>query len=234
MMKDSGPRVLLVDDSATIRYAMQSRLQLLGCEVDSVADGSAALAAIQARSYGLVLLDCFLPDILGQDVARQVRQLEQAQPERPYTPLIGISAEADPAHVQRCLDSGMDGMLDKPLQTLAIRRLLALWCDHELGEDGEAASPEEEHDQDLARLFLTTSLHDLQALQQAREEGDAARMSRLTHRMRGAALTMGRAEIVALLECVDEALLGGPGAADAISLLLQSLGNALQARSLQS
>lgn len=231
MMKHSRPRVLLVDDSATIRYAMQSRLQRLGCEVDSVAEGRAALAAIQARPYGLVLLDCFLPDILGQEVAREVRLLEQARPERPYTPLIGISAEADPGHVQRCLECGMDGMLDKPLQTQAIRRLLALWCDHELGEEAASGSAGEAHEQDLARLFVSTSRHDLDAMQQAREAGDLAQMGRLTHRMKGAALTMGRNDIVALLECVEEALRGGPGATDALGLLLQSLGNALQASS---
>ncbi|MCP1573513.1 histidine kinase [Herbaspirillum rubrisubalbicans] len=234
MMKDSGPRVLLVDDSATIRYAMQNRLQMLGCQVDCVADGGSALAAIQAQPYGMVLLDCFLPDMPGPEVARQVRLLEQHDSTRPYTPLIGISAEADAAHVQRCLDSGMDGTLDKPLQTVAIRRLLALWCDHESGEDGAPATAEEEHSQDLARLFIQTAQSDLQALQQASVTGDAARLGQLTHRMKGAALTMGRAEIVALLECVEEALRADTDERQAIGLLLQSLSSALQARSLQS
>lgn len=227
---DTG--VLLVDDSATIRYAIQNRLQRLGCQVDCVADGSSALAAIQGRSYGLVLLDCFLPDMPGQEVARQVRRLEQQEPSRPYTPLIGISAETDAQHVQRCLDSGMDGMLGKPLQTQAIRRLLVLWCDHDSDDVGNAGTPQEEHSRDLDRLFLQTTLRDLQALEQASLEADRARMAQLAHRMKGAALTMGRLEIVALLDCLEEALRAGADGLEAISLLLQSLGSALQARSL--
>ncbi|WP_175343656.1 response regulator [Herbaspirillum sp. C9C3] len=232
--RQNEPGVLLVDDSVTIRYAMQNRLQRLGCQVDCVADGSSALAAIRARPYGLVLLDCFLPDIPGQEVARQVRRLEQEQRQRPYTPLIGISAEADAQHVQRCLDSGMDGMLAKPLQTQAIRRLLALWCDHDTEDEGEVATPEQEYGQDLDRLFLQTTRHDLAALEQASLLGDRARMAQLAHRMKGAALTMGRLELVALLDCVEEALRADADGQQAISLLLQSLASALQARSLQT
>jgi two-component system sensor histidine kinase EvgS len=228
------PAVLLVDDSVTIRYAIQNRLQRLGCQVDCVADGGSALAAIRARPYGLVLLDCFLPDIPGQEVARQVRQLEQTQRQRPYTPLIGISAETDALHVQRCLDSGMDGMLPKPLQTQAIRRLLALWCDLDNEEDGQAMTPEQEYGQDLDRLFLQTTRKDLAALEQASLQGDRGRMVQLAHRMKGAALTMGRLELVALLDCVEEALRAEADGQAAISLLLQSLASALQARSLQA
>lgn len=228
------PGVLLVDDSATIRYAIQNRLQRLGCQVDCVVDGAGALAAIQARSYGLVLLDCFLPDMPGQEVARQVRRMERQDPQRPYTPLIGISGDTDAQHVQRCLDSGMDGMLGKPLQTQAIRRLLALWCDHESEDEDDAATAEEEHSRDLDRLFLQTTRSDLQALEQASLSADRVRMAQLAHRMKGAALTMGRLEIVALLDCVEEALRADDDGQQAIGLLLQSLASALQARSLQA
>ncbi len=228
-MNRSEPRVLLVDDSATIRYAMQNRLQSLGCQVQTVADGAAALAAIRAQPQALVLLDCFLPDLPGHEVARQVRALEQQDPQRPYTPLIGISAEADAAHVRLCLDGGMDGMLDKPVQTADLRKMLSLWCDHECGEEGAAAPPREQYAHDLARLFLSTSQHDLAALQQAHQSGDLATMGKLAHRMKGAALTMQRGEIVALLECLEEAMQDDDDAKDAIVLLLTSLEKVLAA-----
>lgn len=59
-------------------------------------------------------------------------------------------------------------------------------------------------------------------------------MVQLAHRMKGAALTMGRLELVALLDCVEEALRAEADGQAAISLLLQSLASALQARSLQA
>jgi len=128
----------------------------------------------------------------------------------------------------------MDGMLPKPLQTQAIRRLLALWCDLDNEEDGQAMTPEQEYGQDLDRLFLQTTRNDLAALEQASLQGDRGRMVQLAHRMKGAALTMGRLELVALLDCVEEALRAEADGQAAISLLLQSLASALQARSLQA
>ncbi len=224
MMSSSAPQVLLVDDSATIRQAIGNRLQAMGCQVHRVVDGTAALAAIRAQTYGLVLLDCYLPDMLGHEVAQQVRMMESAEPQRPYTPLIGISAESDPAHVRLCLEKGMDGMLGKPLQSEALRKMLALWCDHEWPDAGEQASTGE----DLHQLFLRTSQYDLQALRAAHASTDLAVMAQLVHRMKGAALTMQRAEIVALLECVEEALRTGADGLDSVPLLLVSLGRILE------
>nr|WP_198982171.1 response regulator [Herbaspirillum sp. ASV7] len=228
MTSSSAPQVLLVDDSATIRQAIGNRLQAMGCLVHRVVDGAAALAAIRAQTYGLVLLDCYLPDMLGHEVAQQVRMMESAEPQRPYTPLIGISAESDPAHVRLCLEKGMDGMLGKPLQSEALRKMLALWCDHEWPDAGTQTSSCERAGEDLQQLFLRTSQYDLQALRAAHTGSDLAVMAQLVHRMKGAALTMQRAEIVALLECVEEALRTGADGLDSIPLLLVSLGRILE------
>jgi CheY-like chemotaxis protein len=231
MMTSSSPQILLVDDSATIRQAIGNRLRTMGCEVRSVSDGATALAAIRSQAYGLVLLDCYLPDMFGHEVAQQVRELESATPLRPYTPLIGISAETDPAHVRLCLEQGMDGMLGKPLQSDALRKMLALWCDHESpGACTAASAGELMAAEDLQQLFLRTSQQDLQSLRAALAGVDLAVMGQLVHRMKGAALTMQRAEIVALLECVEEALRAGEGGLDSIPLLLLSLGRILDVR----
>ncbi len=232
MTSSSTPQVLLVDDSATVRLAVGKRLQAMGCAVHSVADGSAALAAIQAQSYGLVLLDCHLPDMFGHEVAQQVRGLESAVPQRPYTPLIGISGESDPAHVRLCLEQGMDGMLGKPLQSDALRQMLALWCDHESPDAGQQPSSPEPAGADLQELFLSTSQHDLRALHAAHAVSDRVVMGQLAHRMKGAALTMQRPEIVALLDCVEDALRADAGGLDAIALLLVSLGRILDVQGL--
>lgn len=221
------PRVLLVDDSATVRHVLGQRLQALGCDVDQAADGAAALAALGVQSYGLVLLDCHLPDMYGHDVAQRLRALEAARPARSYTPLIGMSADADAAHVRLCLERGMDGMLDKPVPIESLRAMLSLWCDHESGGLDAAAAGPALAGTPLPQLFLSASREDLQGLRAACARDDGRAMARLAHRMKGAALTVGRDDIVALLDCVEEALCSDAASRAALPLLLESLGRML-------
>jgi len=83
-----------------------------------------------------------------------------------------------------------------------LKKMLSLWCD----VDVSAAAPMNIDDMrsvDLAALFRTTSLEDFAALQTAAKEADMASVGRLAHRMKGAALTMAAAEIVATLERIE-------------------------------
>lgn len=209
-MSAEGPWVLVVDDSATSRVVIEKQLRKFGCRVDGAEDGRSALAALGARRYDLVLLDCYMPDMNGYEVARQVRARE-GDGAAGYTPLIGISAEADAAHIQLSLDSGMDGILGKPLPVEEFKKMLALWCDYDV--DAQATAPQAEapidgEALDLDALFRSTSLQDWQAMRSAHEATDVAAVQRLAHRMKGAALTMNRADIVDLLERIEDAAAG--------------------------
>ncbi|KAF1039745.1 MAG: Sensor histidine kinase RcsC [Herbaspirillum frisingense] len=226
-MNAMGPRILVVEDSATSRLAIQKSLHGLGCQVQCAEDGASALAAMHAGQYGMVLLDCYLPDMTGDGVARRVRAMEAAEPERAYTPLIGISAEANEARVRLCLDSGMDGILDKPLSLDAIRKLLAVWCDHETDdtiEDAQTASVA-----DLEKLFGTTSQQDLQAMRAAHAASDADAIGRLAHRMKGAALAMNRPAVVQALDRIEESVAAGTVQPIVIGLLIAMLARTLEA-----
>ena len=203
-MNQHRPRILVVDDSATSRTMLEKQLQRCGCEVACAADGGSALAALQRSPYDLVLLDCYMPDMNGYEVARKVRQREEGA--ATYTPLIGISAEVDAAHTQLCLDSGMDGMLGKPLPLDQFKHLLALWCDFEPAQAAVASA--EQVPPDLELLFRQTSLHDLDAMALAHQQSERAVVMRLAHRIKGAALTMQRPVMVELLERIES---GTPG-----------------------
>lgn len=213
-MSAEGPWVLVVDDSATSRVVIEKQLRKFGCRVDGAEDGRSALAALEARRYDLVLLDCYMPDMNGYEVARQVRAKE-GDGANGYTPLIGISAEADAAHIQLSLDSGMDGILGKPLPLEEFKKMLALWCDYDVDAQAVLAPemPADGEALDLDALFHSTSLQDWQGMRDAHEAADVAAVQRLAHRMKGAALTMNRADIVAVLERIEDA--AGEGAADA-------------------
>lgn len=205
-MSAQGPSILVVDDSATSRLVIEKQLRKFGCRVEGAEDGRSALAALAARKFDLVLLDCYMPDINGYEVARHVRESEGDGADG-YTPLIGISAEADAAHVQLCLDSGMDGILGKPLPLEEFKKMLSLWCDFDVDAMAATtvAAPPDIGTVDLEALFRTTSLLDLAAMRSAHQSADVAAVQRLAHRMKGAALTMSRADIVEVLERIEDA-----------------------------
>ncbi|MCQ4437902.1 hypothetical protein NO135_23150, partial [Clostridioides difficile] len=52
------------------------------------------------------------------EAARQLR----------HVPIVAISAVTGDAHKMRCFDSGMDGVLGKPLRLEALRQMIAMWC----------------------------------------------------------------------------------------------------------
>ncbi|EJL88403.1 response regulator with CheY-like receiver domain and winged-helix DNA-binding domain [Herbaspirillum sp. CF444] len=195
------PLILVVDDSATSRVVIEKQLKKLGCNVTTAQDGMSGLAAMAKVEFDLVLLDCQMPDMSGYDVAMQVRKREREE-ESAHTPIVAISAETDAAHMQMCLDSGMDGVLGKPLPVDELKKILSLWCDVDVAAS-PATTVEEMSAADLQALFRSTSLEDFAAMQVLLAQADMRGIGRMAHRMKGAALTMGAATIVGTLERIE-------------------------------
>lgn len=86
---DARPRILGVDDSLTIRKALEIVLKPAGYELELAADGAEALAKAKALQPALILLDFILPDLRGTDVCRQLA----ADPETAHIPVVLISAK---------------------------------------------------------------------------------------------------------------------------------------------
>jgi CheY-like chemotaxis protein len=110
------------DDDVNAQVAM-ALLDRLGFAVDVVASGIDALRAWGTRPYDFVLVDQHLPDLDGLQVARCVRELERA--EGRHITIVGLTAGNQPADRERCLASGMDATLPKPLDLGALTVLLA-------------------------------------------------------------------------------------------------------------
>lgn len=80
-----------------------------------LADGAAALAAWEAESWDLVLMDIQVPVLDGVAATRAVRAREAATG-RTRTPVIALSANAMSHQVASYLEAGMDGHLAKPIE----------------------------------------------------------------------------------------------------------------------
>lgn len=119
----TGLQVLLVEDDPVSRRVTVARLQRMGCMVVAVEDGTAALAQADG-SWDLVLLDYYLPDMDGPEIARQWRRREAAT-HRPRIRLLGLTANVFEAQRQECLEAGMDDVLGKPVKKASLAYALS-------------------------------------------------------------------------------------------------------------
>jgi PAS domain S-box-containing protein len=116
---DNGLRILLADDHATNRQVVQ--LMLSGvADIVSVENGAEAVEAFRQRPFDLVLMDMQMPVMDGLEAIRQLRRMEADSGRRGRIPMIMLTANTLPEHVQASVDAGADRHLGKPVTTRAL------------------------------------------------------------------------------------------------------------------
>ncbi|MFH9292302.1 two-component system response regulator CseB [Streptomyces sp. NPDC017520] len=112
--------VLVVEDDATIRRAVQLALERYGYRVDVAADGLSGLEAFRAGAYNLLILDVMLPELDGIGLCHRIRE------ESPV-PVLMMSARGDALDVVAGLEAGADDYVIKPVDTaVMVARIRAL------------------------------------------------------------------------------------------------------------
>ncbi len=109
-------KILLVDDSRTIRNIQKNTLKTLGYEdVFEAADGLEALAALNQQKADLMLVDWNMPNMDGITLVRKVREND------PRTPIIMVTTEAEKSRVLEAVKAGVNNYVVKPFtaETLA-------------------------------------------------------------------------------------------------------------------
>ena len=111
----SGRRVLLAEDVDANRTILTGMLETLGASVTAVADGQAAVDAVEAAgeaAFDLALMDMHMPVMDGMAAVRAIREL----PDGPaQTPIVALTADATPDNRAGYEASGLDGFLTKPV-----------------------------------------------------------------------------------------------------------------------
>uniref|UniRef100_UPI0025F2B781 ATP-binding protein n=1 Tax=Ralstonia sp. UBA689 TaxID=1947373 RepID=UPI0025F2B781 len=224
-----GPRILVVDDHEAVQHAIQHQLDALACRSAIAGTGEAALEQFASIAFDIVLLDCDLPGIDGYTVAQRMRDIEQ-QRQGERTPIIAISASTDDAHRTRCFDSGMDGVLGKPLRLAALRQMIELWCAYDKEAPRVAPAQEGVAAADIDAIYRESMKADLEMLGHALRNRDIGQARHAAHRIAGAAAVVGQMrtrDLAAELERRFSAPDGGVATdAEALFAELQSLNQA--------
>jgi two-component system, chemotaxis family, chemotaxis protein CheY len=117
MAADASMSILIVDDYNTMIRIIRNLLKQLGFNnVDEANDGTAALAKMREKQYGLVISDWNMTPMTGYDLLREIR----ADPSLAATRFIMVTAESKTDNVIAAKKAGVDNYIVKPFnaQTL--------------------------------------------------------------------------------------------------------------------
>lgn len=119
------PKVLVIDDSVSVRKSIEQMLTPRGLQVASCASGYEAVARLRAEAPDLVICDLMLPDVDGYQICRWLRQL----PDLAATPVLLTSSVIDESVEHQVARLGVAGLVRKPLAgdelAAAAERILA-------------------------------------------------------------------------------------------------------------
>ena len=206
----AAERVLVAEDDAVIREIVRQHLARLGYAADFVTNGREAVEAVCRKRYGLVLMDVQMPEMGGFEATAAIRRAERDGRRR--TPVIAFTAYALAGDRQKCLDAGMDDYVAKPDVGETLRGVLERWLRNEGGaRDGGKPAPPARADASL-ELFVKPSVLRLmerdgeaggasglyekfcadskavvESLKTHARRGDAERLRRTAHRLKGRA-----------------------------------------------
>jgi CheY-like chemotaxis protein len=107
-------RVLLTEDNAINQKLAVRLLEKRGHQVVVARNGKEALETLKRQKFDVVLMDVQMPEMDGFEATRRIRRSEQKTGGR--IPIVAMTAHAMKGDRERCLETGMDGYVSKPLQ----------------------------------------------------------------------------------------------------------------------
>ncbi|MBW2609114.1 MAG: response regulator [Deltaproteobacteria bacterium] len=134
--------ILLVEDYPTNQRVAMMHLNEAGYRVDLARNGQEAVDAYSQKTYDLVLMDIQMPVMGGFEATEKIREMETAhsskltaqrqknneqQPSSSRVPIIAMTAHAMKGYRERCLETGMDDYISKPLKRKGLLAMVEKW-----------------------------------------------------------------------------------------------------------
>jgi PAS domain S-box-containing protein len=201
-------RILLAEDNLVNQQVALRTLARWGYEASVVSDGAAAVAAVAAAPYDVVLMDVEMPALDGLEATRRIRDAGGPQPR-----IIALTAYATREDREQCLEAGMDDYLTKPIDAADLRAALLRTsatrpAKPASGVPTHTPPPGEPPALDAARLavlgelgsefvlemcelFLRVASDRIPKLRAAVASGDLQASAALAHEVRGSCATIG-------------------------------------------
>lgn len=130
---DGPTKLLIAEDTPSVREVLQRQLKKLNVEADFVKDGREAIAAYHTGQYGIIITDLHMPEMDGYDVVSTIRNEEAGRQalrrgiSTTHLPVIVLTADVQMSQRQVYLSHGFDECLLKPVSLGQFKRLLIRW-----------------------------------------------------------------------------------------------------------
>lgn len=195
-----GPlTVLLVEDHLPSQYLLYQQITYLGHRAITASNGLEGVAMWQENDVDFVITDCNMPELSGHEMTRSIRRLELGQRTRPCV-IIGLTADAQREELERCLASGMNHALAKPINLAGLNRFIPL-LDGDNPQVEDAPSRMNDIRDAMAVQVIQSNINEHAALQQALDQGDVAELKRIAHKLKGTAYLLNLSGL--LEQCVE-------------------------------
>jgi two-component system sensor histidine kinase/response regulator len=121
--------ILLADDNQINQVVTRKMLEKLGYNCTVATNGREVLDAVFSAPYDLILMDCQMPEMDGFIAAASIRKLENANYGK--IPIIALTASAMQQDKDKCLATGMDDYISKPIALATLSQKVSHWLSQE-------------------------------------------------------------------------------------------------------
>lgn len=219
--------VMLVEDNPVNLGVVKKALSKLGLTCATATDGSEALRQYSQQRFDLIFMDCQMPVMDGYEATRQIRQIETDKGHI-RTPIVAMTANAMAGDREKCLASGMDDYLAKPMGLEQLRNCVANWltapdvavsgavsqAEPAAGQQGVAILDErvlrelkeimEDDYVSLLRTYLRNAPQLVEEVQSAAAKGDVESMVIPIHSLKSSSANVGAMHLSALAREVEQ------------------------------
>lgn len=221
-------RILVAEDNPTNQLVALRMLEKLGYQADAVASGEEVLLALASIPYALVLMDCQMPGMDGFEATRQIRS-QSAVVLNPTLPIVALTADIQEGTRERCLRTGMNDYLSKPLLIKELEMVLKKYLDQLppleswVAEKPQPESPahqafdpqyllervmmDPEWARELAALYLSEIPPQLEHLAQSLKSGDLDQAAQQLHKIKGATSNVSNSKLLTLVKAMEQSAL---------------------------
>jgi CheY-like chemotaxis protein len=203
--------VLLVEDHPVNQKLAVHLLKKQGHDVTVTANGREGVNALEADTFDLVLMDIQMPEMDGFEAVALIREREAST--GAHIPILALTARAMKGDKERCLSSGFDGYVSKPIRADELSAAI-LEMTRRRVEDPRAAVLERLRDksgldeeclEELIDVFLESAPASVTAVEEALALDDAARLTESAHTLCGISLSIGAVELADATRVLEEA-----------------------------
>lgn len=117
-------KILIAEDNVINQKVALGYLRHLGLDADIANNGIEALEQLEMTNYDIILMDCQMPEMDGFEATQAIRRMEN---DEQYTIIIAMTANAMQGDRERCLASGMDDYIAKPIKPDLLYLTLEKW-----------------------------------------------------------------------------------------------------------